>query len=74
MFMEDEISRKILVILEKSKAPLETREIEKHIPEATRAKVMYRLNDLRGEGKIKGKRVGAGGKGVWVWWSHSRDS
>lgn len=70
--MEDEISHKILEILKKSKGPLETREIEKQIPSATRTKIMYRLSDLRGEGKIKGKRIGAGGKGVWVWWSGSK--
>ena len=66
--MEDEISKSILEILKKSKEPLETTEMQKQIPSATRTKLMYRLNDLRGEGKIKGKRIGAGGKGVWVWW------
>lgn len=65
--MEDEISQKILKILKGAREPLETRDIEKQIPSATRTKVMYRLNDLRGEGKIKGKRIG-GGKGNWVWW------
>jgi len=66
--MEDEISKRILNMLKKSKEPLEMADIQKQIPDATRTKIMYRLNDLRGEGKIKGKRIGAGGKGVWVWW------
>ena len=71
--MEDEISKRILNILKKSKEPLETKEIEKQIPDATRTKIMYRLNDLRGEGRIKGKRIGSG-KGGWVWWSTSKSS
>lgn len=66
--MEDEVSQKILKILEKSKEPLETREIERQMHGTTRAKIMYRLNDLRAESKIKGKRISAGGKGIWVWW------
>ena len=66
--MEDEISRRILKILAKSREPLETREIERQMRGTTRSKIMYRLNDLRAENKISGKRIGAGGKGVWVWW------
>jgi len=69
-YMEDNISKNILAMLKKSKEPLETREIEKQMKEATRAKIMYRLNDLRAEGRIRGKRISAGGKGVWIWWSH----
>ena len=67
--MDDKISTQILKVLEKSKEPLETMEIEKAIPNATRIMVLNRLKDLRGEGRIKGKRVGAGSKGVWIWWS-----
>lgn len=70
--MEDKISAKIVDVLKKSKEPLETMEIEKMIPSATRVMVLNRLKDLRGEGKISGKRVGAGTKGVWIWWSSSR--
>jgi hypothetical protein len=68
LFMRDGISKKILNILKKSKEPLETKEIENMIPSATRIMILNRLKDLRGEGKIKGKRVGAGTKGVWIWW------
>jgi hypothetical protein len=32
---------------------------------------MYRLNNLRAEGKISGKMLGSG-KGVWVWWHHKK--
>jgi hypothetical protein len=33
---------------------------------------MYRLNNLRGEGKIQGKMLGAA-KGVWIWWNKSSE-
>ncbi|MCK4497195.1 MAG: hypothetical protein KAU24_03310 [Candidatus Aenigmarchaeota archaeon] len=67
--MEDEISQKLLMILKNADEPLETKDIERQMPKVTRAKIMYRLNDLRAENKIRGKRLGAGGKGVWIWWA-----
>ena len=70
MLFMDRISHKILKVLEKSREPLETTEIKNSV-NATRVIVLNRLKDLRGEGKIKGKRVGAGTKGVWVWWLDS---
>lgn len=63
----DKLAKKILGVIERSDAPLETKEIEQKVKE-TRTKVLYRLNLLRGEGKVKGKFVGPG-KGVWIWWS-----
>lgn len=66
----DELQNAVLKVIEKSDQPLETKEVEwmvKGHKEATRIKVIYRLNNLRGEGKIKGKFVGPG-KGVWIWW------
>jgi hypothetical protein len=62
-------------IMKKSREPLETKEIQQMISrladeQVTRSKLLYRLNDLRGEGKIHGKSVGSG-KGVWIWWSDS---
>ena len=69
ILMKDKISVRIVGILKKSDEPLETMEIERMIPKATRVMVLNRLKDLRGDGKIKGKRVGAGSKGVWIWWS-----
>lgn len=66
--MEDEISGKILKILQKAGEPLETNEIIKAIPGATRSKILYRLMNLRAEVKIHGKLVTSGGKGVWIWW------
>ena len=63
----DKISEKILLILKKAVEPLETKEIELILKNVTRVKVLYRLNNLRGEGLIKGKAIGSG-KGAWVWW------
>ena len=57
----------ILKIIENSKDPLETKEIESLTKKITRTKVLYRLVYLRAEGLIKGKQVGAG-KGTWIWW------
>lgn len=70
--MEDRISKTIIKVISNAKEPLETREIEKGVKKkirtATRTKVLYRLKDLRGEGKIKGKHLSAGAKGIWIWW------
>jgi repressor of nif and glnA expression len=71
--MGDLISEEILKLITNSAEPLETKEIEQKIEDkikkesVTRTKIFYRLNLLRGEGKIKGKFIGSG-KGVWVWW------
>ena len=71
----DEIIQEILRIIRMSDEPLQTEEIVSHIKskyghEISRTKVMYRLNNLRAEGKIKGKMLIAGGKGVWIWWNN----
>jgi repressor of nif and glnA expression len=63
----DKIRNKILEVLKKADEPLETREIELILKNVTRVKVLYRLNNLRGDGLIKGKPVGSG-KGAWIWW------
>lgn len=71
--MQNDISNKILGILNSSNAPLETKEIEQRLKDSvkdeitTRTKIFYRLHLLRGEGRILGKLVGSG-KGVWIWW------
>jgi len=65
--MSDKISEQILRIVESSNEPLETLEIVGKVGKVSRAMVIYRLNNLRGEGKIKGKSIGAG-KGNWIWW------
>jgi len=69
--MDDEISKAALKIINNAYEPLETKEVEeklsKVIKNVTRTKLFYRLNNLRGEGLIKGKFVGPG-KGVWIWW------
>ena len=67
----DELTVTTLKIINETNEPVETKEIEemvsKHIKDVTRTKLFYRLNNLRGEGLIKGKFVGPG-KGVWIWW------
>ena len=60
-------------MLNNSDEPLETKEIGEKLKDkikkesVTRTKIFYRLNLLRGEGRIKGKFAGPG-KGVWIWW------
>ena len=76
--LQDKLTEAILKIVQKSSEPLETEEIVRLLQEikrpditfaeATRTKVMYRLNNLRADGQIAGKMLGAG-KGVWVWWN-----
>ena len=66
MKKEDNIGKNILKILKQENEPLETKEILIKL-KTTRTKLLYRLNNLRGEGKIKGKQVGSG-KGTWIWW------
>ena len=61
------ITRGILSIVNASDEPLETKEIESSMKGVSRVKVLYRLNNLRGEGLIKGKQIGSG-KGTWIWW------
>ncbi|HZX44459.1 MAG TPA: hypothetical protein VFF28_02125 [Candidatus Nanoarchaeia archaeon] len=63
----DGTSKKILDIITNAGEPLETREIELLLKGISRVKALYRLNNLRGEGLIKGKAVGSG-KGTWIWW------
>lgn len=69
--MNDNISSLALKIIEESNDVLETKEIQEKvefsIKDITRTKLFARLNNLRGEGQIKGKFVGPG-KGVWIWW------
>jgi len=65
--MSDKIADQILKIIESANEPLETLEIVDKVGKVSRAVVIYRLNNLRGDGKIKGKSIGAG-KGNWIWW------
>jgi uncharacterized small protein (DUF1192 family) len=71
MYKEDIITKKTLRIIEEAGDVLETKEIEEKIvlsiKDITRTKLFARLNNLRGEGLIRGKFVGPG-KGVWIWW------
>ncbi len=63
----DLLTQRILKHLIRLQEPLETKEIESFFPTETRTKILYRLNQLRGDGKIKGKAIGSG-KGTWIWW------
>lgn len=69
--MDDLITKKALEIIERANEVLETKEILEELQisldKLTRTKLFSRLNNLRGEGLIKGKFVGPG-KGVWIWW------
>ena len=69
--VNDLITKKALEIVENTDEVLETNEILEQIQislnKVTRTKLFSRLNNLRGEGLIKGKFVGPG-KGVWIWW------
>ena len=56
----DKISRRIIEIFETSQYPLETKEVELILKNISRIKVLYRLNNLRGDGIIRGKPVGSG--------------
>jgi len=67
--MDDEVSKTILKIVNSADQPLETTEIIAKLGKVSRSMIVYRLNMLRGEGKIKGKSIGAG-KGNWVWWKN----
>ena len=69
--MDDLITKKALETIEESNGVLETKEILERLQisfdKITRTKLFSRLNNLRGDGLIKGKFVGPG-KGVWIWW------
>ncbi len=69
----DVVSKDILKTLREVNEPLETKEIELVLKRITRVKLLYRLNNLRGEGLIKGKQVGSG-KGTWIWWCEKLNS
>ena len=70
--MHDLIETTALHVIQDANDVLETREILERVQSlidgVTRIKLFYRLTNLRGEGKIKGKFVGPG-KGVWIWWT-----
>lgn len=72
--MQDKLSEVALKIINEADFPLETKEIlEKTktlLKDATRTKLFYRLNNLRGDGLVSGRFIGPG-KGVWVWWKKS---
>lgn len=76
ILLQDSLSDAILRIIHSSNEPLETEEIirllqrvkKQHV---SRTKVLYRLNNLRAEDKIRGKLFGSG-KGAWIWWDTNK--
>ena len=69
----DSDSKRILKALKEAYEPLETKELELILKNITRVKLLYRFNNLRGEGLVKGKQVGSG-KGTWIWWLKGGES
>jgi repressor of nif and glnA expression len=77
MSTTDKMERTIAKVVTSSSEPLETKEIQEKVTEVlgkdvTRSKLLYRLNDLRGQGEIFGKSIGSG-KGVWIWWKRGQE-
>jgi len=76
--MQDVIVKTVLELIENSDEVYETKEIQMKVSgslkdvSVTRVKLMYRLNNLRGDGLINGKMLGAG-KGVWIWWKKEKE-
>ena len=72
---KDNITATIEKVIAESGEPMETKEVQEEIQKSlgvvSRGKVLYRLNDLRGQGEIAGKFVGSG-KGAWIWWKKGR--
>ncbi len=72
MKIYDIIEKTVKGIILDANEILETKEIlelvQVSLSDTTRTKLFSRLNNLRGDGVIKGKCVGSG-KGVWIWWS-----
>ena len=67
MNSKDKLAEMLLKTLNEASEPLETKEIEKKLPTATRSKIFSRLIALVIAGVVKGKRVGSG-NGTWIWW------
>lgn len=68
---KDKASDAILRVIQQAGEPLETKEVEARVGAVmkgvSRSKMIYRLQNLRAEGIVRGKFVGPG-KGVWIWW------
>ena len=70
--MHDKAAEAILKTIQQAAEPLETKEVEARVAtflkDVSRSRMIYRLQNLRAEGLVKGKFVGPG-KGVWIWWN-----
>lgn len=65
--LEDDIGKKILRVLAKADAPLETKDIHKKVSLVSGGAVLYRLKEMRYSHKVEGVRVGPS-RGGWIWW------
>ena len=72
MLMDDWIVAQIVAVLKREGRPLGTPEIVMKLSRVNRTKALYRLHCLRAEGKVEGRLLRAGAKGVWVWWLRDR--
>ncbi len=75
---EDKVAKVIAKVINESKEPLETTEVQdltvtKSGADVSRPVLLYRLNNLRADGVIHGKQVGSGKKS-WIWWGSSMTS
>ena len=64
---DDELAADIERFVIKAEGPVGTSEIEAAFPDAKRSKVLYRLQELRAQRRIRGRMV-AGGRGSWIWY------
>ena len=75
---EDKVAKVIAKVINDSKEPLETVEVQdlattKSGADVSRPVLLYRLNNLRAEGGIHGKQGGSGKKS-WIWWGEGLTS
>ena len=65
---DDALAADIERFVIKAEGPVGTKEVEAAFPDAKRSKVLYRLQELRAQGRIKGRMM-PGGRGSWVFWA-----
>ena len=64
----DALAKEIERFVTDADSPVGTKEVEAAFPKAKRSVVVYRLQKLREEGRIKGRMM-PGGRGSWVFWA-----
>ena len=66
---DDELAADIERFVLKAEGPVSTSEVLVAFPSAKRSKVVYRLQELRAQGRIKGRMMVGGRYGNWVFWA-----